>query len=97
MSESDPPKPAEEKSEATIHLDQFLKTCGVATGGQAKLLIQGGEILVNGEVETRRRKQLRVGDEVDWDGIVYVVSWGGDESETEEAAGSNDPNSDESA
>ena len=67
--------------EPTIHLDQFLKTCGVATGGQAKLMIQGGEILVNGEVERRRRKQLRVGDEVEWDGTIYVVSWGGDEAE----------------
>lgn len=89
MTESEPPKPTEQKAEATIHLDQFLKTCGVATGGQAKLLIQGGEILVNGEVETRRRKQLRVGDEVDWDGIVYVVSWGGDESDDEADASEN--------
>ena len=72
---------AKENPEPTIHLDQFLKTCGVATGGQAKLMIQGGEILVNGEVETRRRKQLRVGDEVDWDGIVYVVSMATDEPE----------------
>jgi ribosome-associated protein len=76
----------EEKHEPTIHLDQFLKTCGVATGGQAKRMIQGGEILVNGEVETRRRKQLRVGDEVDWDGIVYVVAMATDESEEDENA-----------
>ncbi len=40
-------------------LDQFLKLCGlVSTGGQAKLLIQGGEVKVNGLVETRRRKKL---------------------------------------
>ena len=50
----------------TIRLDQFLKLSGlVETGGQAKLLIQGGEVLVNGEVETRRRRQLVVGDCVD--------------------------------
>ncbi len=83
MTESNQPKTPAEKPEPTIHLDQFLKTCGVATGGQAKLMIQGGEILVNGEVETRRRKQLRVGDEVDWDGIVYVVSMA-DPEHTEE-------------
>ena len=65
----------------TIQLDQFLKTCGVETGGQAKLLIQGGEILLNGEVKTRRRKKLTVGDEVEWDGTVFVVSWGGDEAD----------------
>ncbi len=63
-----------EPSEPTIHLDQFLKTCGVPTGGQAKRLIQGGEVAVNGELETRRRRQLRVNDEVELDGVVYVVS-----------------------
>jgi len=62
--------------EPTIHLDQFLKTCGVATGGQAKLLIQGGEVTVNGERETRRRRQLRINDEVELDGVVYVVALG---------------------
>lgn len=65
-----------ESPEPTIHLDQFLKTCGVATGGQAKLMIQGGEILVNDEIETRRRRQLRVGDEVTLDDVVYVVALG---------------------
>ena len=59
----------------TIHLDQFLKTCGVATGGQAKLLIQGGEVLVNGKIETRRRRQLRGGDEVQLDDGVYLVAF----------------------
>ena len=71
-----PPRvePTESKAEPTIHLDQFLKTCGVATGGQAKRMIQGGEILVNDEIETRRRKQLRAGDEVTLDEVVYVVT-----------------------
>ena len=48
-----------------IRLDDFLKRSGlVGTGGEAKLRIQAGEVLVNGEVETRRRKQLAVGDVV---------------------------------
>lgn len=52
--------------EKIIQLDQFLKLCGlVSTGGQAKVLIQGGEVRVNGEVETRRKKKLQVGDEVE--------------------------------
>lgn len=93
MSESNPSNEAEANPGPTIHLDQFLKTCGVATGGQAKLMIQGGEILVNGEVETRRRKQLRVGDEVDWDGTVYVVSWASDESDDEEEHGEDEAGS----
>lgn len=48
-----------------IRLDQFLKLCGLAsTGGQAKLLIQSALVQVNGETETRRRRQLVPGDEV---------------------------------
>ena len=49
----------------TIQLDDFLKRVGlVGTGGEAKIRIQAGEVLVNGEVELRRRKQLKVGDVV---------------------------------
>ena len=55
-----------------VRLDQFLKLCGIAgTGGQAKLLIQGGEVMVNGELETRRRRKLASGDVVQLDGIDY--------------------------
>ena len=71
---AEPTEPEAEKKEPTIHLDQFLKTCGVATGGQAKVMIQAGEVLVNDEVETRRRKQLKVGDEVTLGDVVYVVA-----------------------
>jgi ribosome-associated protein len=49
----------------TIKLDQFLKLEGlVETGGQAKLLIQAGEVEVNKKVETRRGRQLVTGDKV---------------------------------
>jgi ribosome-associated protein len=49
----------------SIRLDQFLKLQGVTgTGGQAKWLIQDGQILVNGEQETRRRRKLFHGDVV---------------------------------
>ena len=65
-----------EQSQPTIRLDHFLQACGVETGGQAKLLIQAGEILVNGVVETRRRKKLSEGDEVELDGEVFIVSAG---------------------
>jgi ribosome-associated protein len=55
-----------------LRLDQFLKLRGIAdTGGQAKLLIQGGEVQVNGEVETRRRRRLVVGDVVKVGGVAY--------------------------
>ena len=46
-----------------IRLAQFLKWKGIAeSGGMAKVLIQGGEVKVNGEVETRRGRRLRPGD-----------------------------------
>jgi ribosome-associated protein len=48
-----------------LRLDHFLKLTGAAgSGGQAKQLIQNGEVRLNGEVETRRRKKLSLGDQV---------------------------------
>jgi ribosome-associated protein len=48
-----------------IRLDHFLKFTGLAdTGGHAKLLIQNGEVKVNGEIETRRRRKLVAKDVV---------------------------------
>lgn len=48
-----------------LKLDQFLKLSRiVATGGQAKVLIQSGEVWVNGELETRRGRKLQSGDQV---------------------------------
>ena len=50
-----------------FRLDQFLKHQGmVGTGGEAKIRIQSGEVLVNGEPETRRRKKLTGGDVVEF-------------------------------
>lgn len=58
-----------------IKLDQFLKLSGVvATGGQAKLMIQDGIVTVNGETETRRGKKLRAGDRVVVNGEEFVVA-----------------------
>jgi ribosome-associated protein len=51
--------------EDIIKLDQFLKFQGlVQTGGEAKMLIQAGEVKVNGTVETRRGRKLVKGDRV---------------------------------
>jgi len=58
----------------SVRLDQFLKFMGIAgTGGQAKLMIQSGEVQVNGELETRRRRKLVSGDIVRIDGNSYPV------------------------
>lgn len=48
-----------------IKLDALLKFASMAgSGGEAKMLIQDGQITVNGEVCTMRGKKIRVGDKV---------------------------------
>ena len=57
-----------------IKLDAFLKFRHlVSTGGQAKILIQSGEVFVNGEVEKRRGRKLRRGDEICIHQKTYIV------------------------
>ncbi|MGH3148432.1 MAG: RNA-binding S4 domain-containing protein [Rubrobacter sp.] len=47
-------------------LGQALKSASlVGSGGEAKVLIQAGEVLVNGKVETRRGRRLEDGDVVE--------------------------------
>lgn len=70
MSDSQPPP----NPMQMVRLDDFLKREGlVGTGGEAKVLIQAGEVIVNGEVDTRRRKQLHDGDVVTFGGTDYPV------------------------
>ena len=48
-----------------IQLDQFLKWANLAgSGGEAKTLIQAGEVNVNGKIEDRRSRKLKPGDKV---------------------------------
>ena len=57
-----------------ITLDKMLKFAGVAqTGGHAKILIQSGEVIVNGEVEERRGKKLRVGDIIEIEEEKFII------------------------
>lgn len=59
-----------------IRLDSLLKLCNaVMTGGHAKIVIQEGEVKVNGEICTARGKKIRVGDEVLFDNVIYEVVW----------------------
>lgn len=63
-----------ETSSNTIKLDQFLKFVGIApTGGQAKLMIQDGDVRVNGTIETRRGRKLVPGDKVTVVGQTFEV------------------------
>ncbi len=49
-----------------IRLGQLLKLAGFAgTGSDAKVLLELGEVEVNGEPESRRGRQLQVGDVVE--------------------------------
>lgn len=60
-----------------IRLDALLKFAGwVETGGQAKLLIQGGEVRVNGEVCTQRGRKLHWGDTVERKGDKVILCAG---------------------
>lgn len=57
-----------------IKLDALLKfasLCG--SGGEAKMLIQDGKVLVNGEVCTMRGKKIRSGDTVSLGGEEVTV------------------------
>lgn len=61
--------------DSPIKLDQFLKWAGaVQTGGEAKLLIQSGEVRVNGKVEIRRGRKLMDGDRIAIYGETFKVS-----------------------
>ena len=59
-----------------IKLDALLKYAGLCeTGGEAKLLIQQGQVQVNGEVCTMRGKKLRPGDVVSFAGRELTVEY----------------------
>ena len=58
-----------------IKLEGLLKFSGVAdTGGEAKQIIQDGEVKVNGETCLMRGKKLRPGDVVELSGLRLVVT-----------------------
>lgn len=60
--------------EEFIRLDAALKLAGfVSTGGHAKMVIQNGEVTVNGEVCTMRGKKLRSGDTAVYEGQGLVI------------------------
>lgn len=52
-----------------VELYKILKFEGlVTTGGEAKLFIGDGQVLVNGAVETQRRKKIMHGDVIEFRG-----------------------------
>ena len=58
-----------------IKLESAMKLANIIpTGGTAKLEIQDGNVLVNGEVCTMRGKKLYPGDKFTFDGVTYLIS-----------------------
>ena len=63
------------KDQEYIELYKLLKTTHlVGTGGEAKILISEGAVLVNGEEEYRKRYKVRSGDFIEFDGKEINVS-----------------------
>ena len=59
----------------SIRLGQFLKLADlVESGAEAKPAVQAGRVRVNGEVETRRGRQLHQGDVVELGGVAARVA-----------------------
>lgn len=62
-------------NEEFIKLDSLLKYSGIAqTGGEAKVLIQSGQVLVNGEICTMRGKKMRDGDKAQYEERIVEVA-----------------------
>ena len=52
-----------------VELHKILKFEGMApSGGVAKLAIESGDVIVNGQVETRKRKKIVAGDVIEFNG-----------------------------
>lgn len=61
----------------SIRLGQFLKLANlIESGAEAKPLVQDGQVQVNGEVDTRRGRQLHPGDVVTLGGMSARVAAG---------------------
>lgn len=57
-----------------IKLGQAMKLAGLVSSGiEAKVVIQDGEVKVNGEVEIRRGKKLYSGDNFEFNGELVTV------------------------
>ena len=59
-----------------LKLQDLLKfAAAVSTGGEAKILIQEGDVTVNGEVCTMRGKKIRPGDDIALRDEHYTVTY----------------------
>ena len=81
--------------EEPIELYKILKFENlVYGGGEAKLAISGGYVLLNGEVETQKRKKIVSGDVIEFDQQLYQILL---EPQSQQAAKKNKPASEQQA
>ncbi len=72
---NDPLKIIAELKEDFVELYKILKFEGlVDIGGMAKQIIADGQVIVNGEVETRKRKKISAGDKIEYSGQLIDVT-----------------------
>lgn len=64
-----------ELTSSPVELYKVLKFEGIAaSGAEAKLFIEQGLVSVNGELETRKRRKVIPGDEIDFEDITLVIT-----------------------
>ena len=64
-----------ELTDEYIELVKLLKLLRIAeSGGHAKIMVDSGEVLLNGELEYRKRAKLRSGDKIEVFDIEIVIN-----------------------
>ena len=57
-----------------IELIKLLKVCGIAdSGAEAKQMVEDEQVMVNGEMELRKRYKVRQNDKIEANGIELLV------------------------
>jgi ribosome-associated protein len=63
-----------EISSEPVELYKILKFEGLAaSGGQAKVVVAAGQVLVNGKIETQKRKKIVTGDTIEFNDIKLSI------------------------
>ena len=58
-----------------VELNNLLKLTGMSpSGGVAKMVIAGGDVTVDGQIETRKRCKIRSGQQVEYNGQKIIVT-----------------------
>ena len=66
-----------------IELYKLLKISSIVDGGEAKVMISEGKVLVNNEVEVQKRKKIRHGDIIGYKGETFEVAYNPDKKTAE--------------